>query len=198
MNHHRRIRSMMKKDARKRMQKETLVEYFTLISQKRSWQAVTQISSGTKTCRVPNSGTECITVYDSGTDITKPCNSWKLHPSWATATRLECGQSLQPRGNGNREGSCKERDSLVAEAVRRWLPTAAARVRIRAGIWALWWTKRHWGRFSPSTSDYPANHHSTNFSITITRGWHNRPIGGRSVEWTQFDSTPQLYECGTV
>jgi hypothetical protein len=34
------------------------------------------------------------------------------------------------------------------------------------------------------------NHHSTNFSIImITRGWHNRPIGGRSVEWIQLDST---------
>jgi hypothetical protein len=58
-------------------------------------------------------------------------------------------------------------------------------------VWDLWWTKRHWGRFSLSTSVFPANHHSTNFSIIIiTRGWHNRPIGGRSVEWTQLDSTP--------
>jgi hypothetical protein len=40
----------------------------------------------------------------------------------------------------------------------------------------LWWTKRHWGRFSPSTSVSPANH-STDFSIIIiTRGWHNRPL----------------------
>jgi hypothetical protein len=57
----------------------------------------------------------------------------------------------------------------------------------------LWWTKRHWGRFSLSTSISLANHHSTNFSIIIiiiTWGWHNRPIGGRSVEWTQLDSTP--------
>jgi hypothetical protein len=23
------------------------------------------------------------------------------------------------------------------------------------------------------------------------RGWHNRPIGGRSAEWTQLDSTSQ-------
>jgi hypothetical protein len=32
----------------------------------------------------------------------------------------------------------------------------------------------------------PTNH-SANFSIIIiiiTRGWHNRPIGGRSAEWT--------------
>jgi hypothetical protein len=51
-------------------------------------------------------------------------------------------------------------------------------------MWGLWCTKRHWGRFSPSTSVSPANH-STDFSIIIyTRGWHNRPLSGRSVEWT--------------
>jgi hypothetical protein len=60
-------------------------------------------------------------------------------------------------------------------------------------MWGLWWTKRHWGRFSPSTSVSPANHHSTNFSIIIiTRGWYNRPLGGRSAEWTQLDSTPTI------
>jgi hypothetical protein len=26
--------------------------------------------------------------------------------------------------------------------------------------------------------------------IIITRDWHNRPLSGRSVEWTQLDSTP--------
>jgi hypothetical protein len=78
----------------------------------------------------------------------------------------------------------------VAQAVSRWFPTAAARVRVRAGMWDLWWTKRHWFRFCPSTSVSPANH-STNFSIIIiTRVWHNRPIGGRSAEWTQLDSIP--------
>jgi hypothetical protein len=58
-------------------------------------------------------------------------------------------------------------------------------------IWGLWWTKQHWGRFSPSTSVSPASQHSTDVSIIIiTRGWHNRPIGDRSAEWTQLDSTP--------
>jgi hypothetical protein len=57
-------------------------------------------------------------------------------------------------------------------------------------MWDLWWTKRHWRRFSPSTSVSPASY-ATNFSIVIiTRGWHNRPISGRSAEWTQLDSTP--------
>jgi hypothetical protein len=51
-------------------------------------------------------------------------------------------------------------------------------------MWVLWWTKRYRGRFSPSTSVSLANH-STDFSIIIiTRGWHNRQLSGRSVEWT--------------
>jgi hypothetical protein len=57
-------------------------------------------------------------------------------------------------------------------------------------MWGFVVDKAHWGRFYPSTSVSPANH-STNFSIiTITRGWHNRPVGGRSAEWTQLDSSP--------
>jgi hypothetical protein len=57
-------------------------------------------------------------------------------------------------------------------------------------MWHLWWTKRHWDRFPPSTSVSPANHSSNISIIIITRGWHNRPISGRSAEWTQLDSTP--------
>jgi hypothetical protein len=57
-------------------------------------------------------------------------------------------------------------------------------------MWGLWWTKRQWGRFSPSTSVSPANH-STNFSIIIiTRGWHNRPIGGRNAVWSLVSPPP--------
>jgi hypothetical protein len=84
---------------------------------------------------------------------------------------------------------CEVIGCAVAQAVSLWLPTAATRVRVRAGMWGLLWTG-----FSPSTLVSPANHHSTNFSIIIiTRGWHNRPIGGRSAEWTQVDSTPPHY-----
>jgi hypothetical protein len=91
---------------------------------------------------------------------------------------------------------CKSKAGrVIAQEVSSWLPTAAARVRAREGKWCLWWSKRHWGRFSSSTSVSPANHHSTNFSIiTITRGWHKRPIGGRSAEWTQFGLHPPLYQ----
>jgi hypothetical protein len=34
--------------------------------------------------------------------------------------------------------------------------------------WDLWWTKWCWGRFSPSTSVFPANIHPTKFSILRT------------------------------
>jgi hypothetical protein len=86
------------------------------------------------------------------------------------------------KGTYNESSLCYVKGRAVAQAVSRWLPTAAARVRVRAGMWGLWWTKRHWGSFSPSTSVSPANHF-TNFSIIIiTRGWHNRPISGRNAE----------------
>jgi hypothetical protein len=81
----------------------------------------------------------------------------------------------------------------VAQAVSGWLPNTVARVRVHVGMWCLWWTKRQWGRFSPSTSVSPANNYSNNFFIIIiTRSWHNWPIGDRSVEWTQLDSTPNI------
>jgi hypothetical protein len=69
-------------------------------------------------------------------------------------------------------------------------PTATARVRPSKVMWYLYWTNWHWDRFPPSTSVYPANHHSTTkFSILIfTRGTYNRAIGGRSAEWSQLDS----------
>jgi hypothetical protein len=38
---------------------------------------------------------------------------------------------------------------------------------------------------------FPCQSFHTNFSIIIiTRGWHNRPINGRSAEWTQLDFIP--------
>jgi hypothetical protein len=57
----------------------------------------------------------------------------------------------------------------LAQAVRSWLPTAAA-----------------W--FLLSTSVSPVNHF-TNFMIIITWGWHSRPMGGCSAKWTQLDFT---------
>jgi hypothetical protein len=60
-------------------------------------------------------------------------------------------------------------------------------------MWGLWWTKQHWGKFSPSISVSPANH-STNFYITIfIRGWHNMPLVAvvpSGPNWTP----PPIYE----
>jgi hypothetical protein len=65
----------------------------------------------------------------------------------------------------------------VAQAVSRWLPTAAARVRVRAEHVRFLFDKAALGQGSPSTSVSSASHHSTKFSIIIiTRGWHNRPL----------------------
>jgi hypothetical protein len=54
----------------------------------------------------------------------------------------------------------------IAQPVSRRLPTAAARVRAQVR-WGFWWTKWHWGRFSPSTSVSPVNFHSTDYSTLI-------------------------------
>jgi hypothetical protein len=79
----------------------------------------------------------------------------------------------------------------IAQAVSRWLPTAAARVRVRAEHVGFMVDKVVLGQVFSEYFGSPANHHSTNFfNIIITRGWHSRPIGGRSAEWTQLDSTP--------
>jgi hypothetical protein len=75
----------------------------------------------------------------------------------------------------------------IAQAVSRWLPTAAVRgSKPDLGIWDLWWDKVALGRFSPSTSVSPAIVvHSTNYS-TIALIYHpgkmyNRPMCGRST-----------------
>jgi hypothetical protein len=73
---------------------------------------------------------------------------------------------------------------MRSSAVRRWLPTAAARVRVRAAWGIFGGNKAALGQVSSEYFGFPANH-STDFSIIIiTRDWHNRPLSGRSVEWT--------------
>jgi hypothetical protein len=56
----------------------------------------------------------------------------------------------------------------IAKAVTRRLSTTAARVQAQVrSCGDLWWTKWHWGRFSPSTSVSPANSHSTDCSTFV-------------------------------
>jgi hypothetical protein len=81
----------------------------------------------------------------------------------------------------------------VAQAVSRWLPTAAVRVRVRKACGVC-------GGQSGTGADFlrvlrfPLPNHYTNFSIIIiTRGLHNRPIGGRNAEWTSWTPPSPLY-----
>jgi hypothetical protein len=66
----------------------------------------------------------------------------------------------------------------VAQAVSRWFPTAAARVRIRAACGLCGGQSgTRVGFLRVLRFPLPII-----FIIIITRGWHNRPIGGRSAE----------------
>jgi hypothetical protein len=78
-------------------------------------------------------------------------------------------------------------DRAIAQAVSRWLPTAAVRgSKPDLGMWDLWWDKVALSRFSPSTLVSPAIVvRSTNYS-TISLIYHpgkmyNRPMCGRST-----------------
>jgi hypothetical protein len=74
----------------------------------------------------------------------------------------------------------------VAQAVSRWLPTAAPWVRVRAACRVCG------GQSDRIFSEYfgfPCQSFHQFLHIIITRGWHNRPISGRSAEWAQLDST---------
>jgi hypothetical protein len=79
----------------------------------------------------------------------------------------------------------------IAQAVSRWLPTAAAWVQTRVVMWDLWWTKWRWDRFSPSTSVSLANLHSTNFS-TITITYHPGLVQSASSGRRTQSPTPRI------
>jgi hypothetical protein len=75
----------------------------------------------------------------------------------------------------------------IAQAVSRWLPTAAVRgSKADPGMWDLWWDKVVLGRFSPSTSVAPAivvrfTNYSTIILIYLPGKMYNRPMYGRST-----------------
>jgi hypothetical protein len=78
---------------------------------------------------------------------------------------------------------------VIAQAVNRWLPNAAARVRSR--VWSSGICGGQCGTGAGFTSVSLAYLRFTKFSIIIiTRSRYNRPISGRRAEWTQLDSTP--------
>jgi hypothetical protein len=58
-------------------------------------------------------------------------------------------------------------DGLIVEAVIPWMLSGPGS-SLGQVMWNLWWTKWHWGRFSPSTSVSSANFHATGcFTLTI-------------------------------
>jgi hypothetical protein len=65
----------------------------------------------------------------------------------------------------------------IAQAVSRWFPTAAARVRTQVRSCGICGGQSaQWGKFCPSTAPH---------SSCIIWDWYNRPISGRRTEWTQ-------------
>jgi hypothetical protein len=86
---------------------------------------------------------------------------------------------------------CGSAGRAIAQAVSRWLPTEAARVRAR--VWQVGFVvdKVALGQVSSEYFVSPVNLHSTNSSIiTITRGRYNRSFSGRRAEWTQYGFHP--------
>jgi hypothetical protein len=83
----------------------------------------------------------------------------------------------------------------VAQAVSRWLPTAAARVRFWGKSCGICGGQSHTGvgfllvlRLPPAILTAPNAQHS---SSSIIRGWYNRPNSGRCTKWTQSHPTPR-------
>jgi hypothetical protein len=78
--------------------------------------------------------------------------------------------------------------------VSRWFPIAATRVRVRAEHVGFVVDKAALGQVFSEYFGFPcqSSFHQFFSIIIITRGWHNRPIGGRSAEWTQLDSNPTI------
>jgi hypothetical protein len=73
--------------------------------------------------------------------------------------------------------------NAVVQAVSRWISTQAARVRVRAAS-GVCGGQGGTGAGFLRVLQFPLP------IIKVTRGWHNRPVSGRSAEWTQLDSTP--------
>jgi hypothetical protein len=104
------------------------------------------------------------------------------------------GFSVLFRQASNRSISSDDLGRAIAEAVSRWLPTAAARLQSRV------WSSGICGRQSGAGASFlrvlrfplpfiPPNSPS---SQSITRGRYNRPVSGRRAEWTQFGLNPPL------
>jgi hypothetical protein len=86
--------------------------------------------------------------------------------------------------------------SAMVQAVSRWLPTAAARVRARRWQVGFLMDKMALGQVFSEYFGFPCQSlFHQKFSITtITRGRYNRPVSGQRADWTQFGLQPPLCE----
>jgi hypothetical protein len=83
----------------------------------------------------------------------------------------------------------------IAQAVSSWLPTAAVQVRAQVGSCGICGEQSGAGagflrvlRFPLPILIPPTAPHSS--SMSIVRGWYNRPVSGRRTKWTQSHLTP--------
>jgi hypothetical protein len=82
----------------------------------------------------------------------------------------------------------------IAQAVSRWLPTAAARVRAQVRSCGICGGQSGVGagflrvfQFPLPILIPPTSPHSS----SIIWGWYNRPVSGRCTKWTQSHPTPR-------
>jgi hypothetical protein len=79
----------------------------------------------------------------------------------------------------------------LAEAVSRWLPTAAARVQSRVWTSGICGGKSGAGAGFLRVLRFPLPFIPPNSpSSRSPSGRYNRSVNGPRAEWTQFDSTP--------
>jgi hypothetical protein len=91
---------------------------------------------------------------------------------------------------------CRGQGRAIAEAVSRWLPTAAARVRARV------WSSGICGGQSGAGADFlrvlrfPCHSFHNILRPHNHLGRYNRPVSGRRAEWNQFELHPPLCNAG--
>jgi hypothetical protein len=79
----------------------------------------------------------------------------------------------------------------ITQAVTRWLPTAAARVRAQVLQVGFVVDKVALGQVFSEYFGFTTNLHSTKFSIiTLTRGKYSRPVVADVPSGPNMDSTP--------
>jgi hypothetical protein len=89
---------------------------------------------------------------------------------------------------------CRCSGRALAQAVSRWLPTAAARVRTKVRSCAICGGQSGTGIGFLSAYRFPLPvliPPTAPDSPSIIWGWYNRPISGRRTKWTQSHPTPR-------